>query len=321
MVVEVHEYNVPNVYPELMRRMRLEGEDEGSRNGPVLALQDPLHLTIIDPLERVIFDPIRDANPFFHVMEFIWMMAGSNNVNWIEKFNSKYRQYADGDIVHGAYGYRWIQHFGYVNQITGVCNLLKKDRTSRRAVLGMWDPQYDLQHHNDLPCNTHIYFRVDREDKLNMTVCNRSNDVIWGMLGANAVHMTYLQELIAHGAGIDIGMYHVFSHNAHIYKGLPKYSEILNTTAAVDHYINPEAGCRPMPLLLKLETVGMFLEDCHKFITGQTNFQCEWMYRVALPMYNSWMARKDKINDGMEDAMNIAASDWRYACVEWIKRR
>ena len=77
----------------------------------------------------------------------------------------------------------------------------------------MWDGSCDLDtHHNDLPCNTHIYFRVV-DGKLNMTVCNRSNDVIWGMTGANAVHMTMLQELIAAEADIPIGSYLVSSRS------------------------------------------------------------------------------------------------------------
>jgi thymidylate synthase len=252
-------------------------------------------------------------------MEFIWMMAGSNDVNWIEKFNSRYRQFADGDRVHGAYGHRWVQHFGGINQITSVIDILKRDRNSRRAVLGMWDPQNDLSHHNDLPCNTHIYFRVDREDGLNMTVCNRSNDVVWGMMGANVVHMTYLQELVAHGTGIDVGHYHVFSNNAHIYKSLPKYEEIINTRVPYDEYT--DVGLRPMRLLQKNETVGMFLEDCHRFVQGDGAFQTQWMYKVAVPMYNAYMERKDKVGDGREYVKLIEAEDWRYACDLWINRR
>ena len=33
--------------------------------------------------------------------------------------------------------------------------------------------------------------------KLCMTVCNRSNDMLWGAYGANVVHMSMLQEFVA----------------------------------------------------------------------------------------------------------------------------
>ena len=73
----------------------------------------------------------------------------------------------------------------------------------------MWDAKKDLTHLNiskDLPCNTHVYFSI-RDGFLDMTVCNRSNDLIWGCCGANAVHMSYLQEYVAIMCGVDIGFY------------------------------------------------------------------------------------------------------------------
>lgn len=321
MVVEITEINAPNAYTEALIRLKMEGVEENSRNGKVLTCEDPFVLTIIDSTERALFDPVRDANPFFHVMEFVWMMAGSNDVNWIERFNRRYREYADGDIVHGAYGHRWQHHFGMVNQITAVIDILKKDPKSRRAVLGMWDPQYDLEPKKDLPCNTHIYFRVDSEDHLNMTVCNRSNDVVWGMLGANVVHMTYLFELVCHGTEFDMGMYQVFSNNAHIYMGLPKYDEIINTRAPVDYYT--EKSLEPMDLLSKNEGVGDFLLDCYEFVQDPTKtMRTRWMTTVIKPMYAAWFEHKRGNTKGaMEIVKMIDAEDWSLACLEWLQRR
>ena len=320
MVVEITETNVPYIYPELLQKLRVYGKEEESRNGKVLAFEDPILMTIIDPKERVLFDPIRDANPFFHVMEFIWMMAGSNDVNWIERFNSNYRRYADGDVVHGAYGHRWQHHFSQVNQITAAIDLLKRDKTTRRAVLGMWDPGSDLSHHNDLPCNTHIYFRYNTADSvLDMTVCNRSNDILWGMLGANVVHMTYLQELICLGAELDMGMYRVFSNNAHVYKGVNKYEQIIQTLERHDPYT--DRGISPFPLLQSGESVVDFLLDCSKFVKSEADFKTMWMYEVAIPMYNAWMQRKNQIGDGKDECKQIGADDWRLACEERINRR
>ena len=36
----------------------------------------------------------------------------------------------------------------------------------------------------DVPCNTHAYFAINAEGSLDLTVCNRSNDLVWGCLGA-----------------------------------------------------------------------------------------------------------------------------------------
>lgn len=319
MVVEITEENTPRLYVEALHRLRIEGVEEESRNGKVFAFEDPVLLTMIRPEERVLFDPIRDANPFFHLMEVIWMMAGSNDVNWIERFNSNYRRYADGDIVHGAYGHRWQNHFDQRNQITAVIGLLKKDKSTRRAVLGMWDPAVDLEYHNDLPCNTHIYFRWNTADEvLDMTVCNRSNDILWGMLGANVVHMTYLFELICAGSGLPMGQYRVFSNNAHVYKGVKNYDRIMETIEIHDPYTE---GLATLPLLKDGESVLNFLEDCTKFINSNGDFKTVWMYEVAVPIYNAWMERKNEIGDGLEECRQIGAPDWKKACEEWIKRR
>lgn len=315
MVVEISELNLPSIYPEVLQRLMIEGKSEETRNGEVLTFEDPFFLTMINPDERVIFDPIRDANPFFHLMEFVWMMSGSQDVNWIAQFNKRYYTYADDGIIHGAYGHRWINHFN-VNQILKVINLLKTDRKTRRAVLGMWDPAVDLEPHNDLPCNTHIYFRPD-DDGLDMTVCNRSNDIIWGMLGANVVHMTLLQELIALGAGLKLGVYRVLSNNAHVYKGVPKYDEIMQTLRTYDPYSDGKVDA--FPLLQEGEMVEEFLLDCYQLVhsphTTKRAYRTTWVNAVAGPMHEFWFTREARWMD------MIVATDWRMTCSEWMERR
>lgn len=312
---EIIAMNAPQAYVEGLWRFRQSGIEQKSRAGDVITLRDPVYLRILNPDERVLFDPIRDANPFFHLMEAIWMFSGSNNVNWIAQFNKGYRKYADGDIVHGAYGHRWINHFGHVDQIVSIIDKLKRDPLDRRAVIGMWDPSVDLDDHNDLPCNTHIYFRVDSDDGLNMQVCNRSNDFIWGMLGANVVHMTMLQELISEGIGVPMGEYRVFSNNCHIYKGLDRFDKIYSTTVAQDYY-RTNTSVDSIPLIHGAEVVGDFLFDCHDFVFHPAPvFRTRWMQTVGDPVRNYWFERSYKtLND-------IQAGDWRQACLEWVERR
>ena len=221
--------NIPEMYSELMLTIRMFGVREDTRNGAVLTLQEPLIVKVRNPRERILNDEVRLANPFFHVMEFVWMMAGSNDAEWIGNFNQQMLTYAEDDgHLHAAYGHRWMKAFG-MNQISTIIRRLKADPRDRRCVLGMWSPQFDLDiEAKDIPCNTHIYFRVVK-DRLNMLVCNRSNDVIWGMTGANAVHMTMLQEVIARASGIELGEYHVITNNAHVYCDLPNLDKMLNT--------------------------------------------------------------------------------------------
>jgi thymidylate synthase len=52
---------------------------------------------------------------------------------------------------------------------------------------------------------------------LDLTVLCRSNDVVWGAYGANAVHFSVLQEYLAGRIGVDVGVMYQFSNNYHGY--------------------------------------------------------------------------------------------------------
>lgn len=311
-------YDIPEMYSEMMILMKMEGVLEKSRNGDVLSLPSPITVSVQKPNHRVLVDPIRNANPFFHLMEFVWMMAGENKVRWLAQFNKKMYEYADEDNeidiaphIHGAYGNRWQHYFG-TNQIIRAIQMLREDPTSRRVVLTMWDPTTDLgANKKDIPCNTHIYLRMVK-DALDMTVCNRSNDVIWGMTGANAVHMTLLHEFIASAIGKPLGWYRVFTNNAHIYLGLPRVQEMLETRYPTWPTQGP-GSLHPLPVLGIAENPDTFIMECMAFLNNQTEFECSWLERVALPAKQLWF---DRTSDNC-----IGDFAWRAACDDWLQRK
>lgn len=325
MLTTIRAGNVPRAYEEIMTHVAMGRTmvPEQSRNGPVLSFPGPLVLTIGRPDQRVLFDPTRDANPFFHAMEFVWMMSGSNDVKWIEFFNSRMREFADGDRLHGAYGHRWRSHFN-LDQIAVVIAMLRKNPKDRRALLAMWDPDADLGGvANDLPCNTHIYPRVNSDGKLDFLVCNRSNDLVWGMLGANAVHMTMLQELFALAIGVPLGQYRVISNNAHFYTEMPRAAELRQFPARHDYYARDKL--QTYPLLQEGENVVDFIDDCTELLSlgvDERPWRTKWMEHVGQWIYKSYHAYK--AND-LEDARTLISScvaeDWRVAGLEWLARR
>src|SRR5690606_5311325 len=158
---------------------------------------------------RVLFNPERDCNPFFHLFEAMWMLAGRNDLAPLQYFVSTFGQFSDdGKTLNGAYGYRWRnaesshevinEDYGglgtvpgievdRVDQLNVIIEELRKNPDSRRCVLQMWNVQDDLMKISksaDVCCNTNCYFLIT-DGKLDMTVCNRSNDMVLGMLGAN----------------------------------------------------------------------------------------------------------------------------------------
>ena len=312
----------PSAYGDMLFRFKVFGEKQDTRNGPALVFPSPVLLTIYQPTQRVISDPNRNANPFFHVMETVWMLAGRMNPQWLYRFNKRMAEFADrgpldSPVIWGAYGYRWLTHWG--DQVSKVIDILKKDPNSRQAVLTMWDPHLDLgTNHKDRPCNTHIYFRKEGPS-LTMTVCNRSNDFVWGMMGANAVHLTYLHETIATSVGMSVGTYRVFTNNLHFYTELyPNTDQIWEsadmTYSVYDRGVFDEAPpCRPEPILAPNETFRQLSQDCRCFLRGAFEMiNNKWLLSTALPMYLVYTE-----NASPE---TIKAEDWKEASKQWLQR-
>ena len=311
--------NVNHVYWDALQWLKVSGVHEESRNGPVLVSPGPVLLQYMNPTERVLFDPLRDANPYFHAMEALWMLAGRGDLEWPLYFNSNLSEFSDdGSSLNGAYGHRWRRYF-YFDQLKMLVDHLKDNPKSRRAVLAMWDPD-DLYLRNfsrDLPCNTHAYFDL-RGGRLNMTVCNRSNDLVWGACGANAVHFSMLQEYLAAGLRRPVGTYYQFTNNLHLYTEQHKVL-LDNTYSDWDLY---EDRTVRVPLVdTELEQWDV---DLTRFLSdpeGDTLYLNSFFNDVASPMYSSWADRKGGRNNGLLAAEAIRAEDWRVACINWIKRR
>jgi thymidylate synthase len=322
--MEIGTYNVNTAYCDGLHWLRVAGVKESSRNGAVIVSPEPILLTYHRPRERVLFSPLRDCNPTFFFMEALWMLAGREDVAFLQYFNSKYNFTDDGKIVPGAYGYRWREKYG-LDQLQYVIRELKHNPESRRATLVMSDAK-DLmrirQGTVDTPCNTGVYF--DRRDgKLNMTVLCRSNDAIWGTFGANAVHFSMLQEYIAAGVGVKMGVYRQFSNNFHLYPANFPHDLFEAAEEAKRHdYYSVMYNVEPMPMVQNFRQweieLFTFMEDP---LAAPQEYSEPFFREVAVPMYRAWYVRKTKQGTGLEEAQQIAAPDWRIACTAWIERR
>lgn len=331
--------NVHQAMPEALRALKLEGYQAESRNGPVIRF-DGLVVTVYErPAERVMFWADRNANPFFHLYESLWMLAGRNDVAAVTPYVARMKDFSDdGHTFHGAYGHRWRRHFK-IDQLAMIIDRLRADPTDRRQVLSMWDANVDLgRNGKDLPCNLQAVFSVDAAGRLDMMVTNRSNDLIWGAYGANAVHFSYLHEYVARSLGREQGRYHQVSFNTHAY---------LNTLGPVEHLgeladdlslMPPEmrwnrlcpyhdGQVAPFPLMtVDRETwdreLAMFMEE-----PWALGFTDPFFRRVAVPMaaaWSAWRSRADslqwRLTKAQEHLNNCAATDWRLAGQEWLQR-
>src|SRR5262245_37948051 len=83
-----------------------------SRVGEVWEYPELVVTEYLQPTERVLFNPLRNANPFFHFFEALWMLAGRNDLAFLERFNSKIADFVGRNpTLHDAYGHRWRYAF------------------------------------------------------------------------------------------------------------------------------------------------------------------------------------------------------------------
>lgn len=341
--------NVNHAFEDLVQRIRLSDKPHesaytstarrSSRVGDIIQVTEPMTITYQNPRQRVLFNKVRDANPFFHLYESLWMLAGRNDVAPLTYYSSQYGKIVsdDGVTQHGAYGWRWIRHFTEdggrvlpIDQLKEICDNLRKNPDCRRQVLAMWDPSSDLgTSSKDLPCNTHAYFLVN-DCKLDMTVCNRSNDMIWGMLGANVVHFSILQEYMAACIGVEVGVYNQFTNNLHVYtdRWIPDlwladrtldYYTVRAPYGEVRHvdYIQPLVKD---PNVFDLE-VKYFVER-HQQDALAMDLNEPFLRETAQPMCVAFHHYKRK-DDGLALATieSVKSDDWRIAGRNWLRRR
>ena len=332
------------------------GLEEQSRNGPVLVAPGPVTTTYLNPREHILLSPTRDANPWLHIFDALWILDGGSDSAFLAYFAKNMADYSDDGVSSwGGYGHRLRNFFGH-DQLEEIIAELKVNPTSRRCAFTMWNAwpmagDYDQNRHmnrdnpnlhdhdfhvavsggRDVPCN--IGGVVDaRGERLNLTIFNRSNDIIWGTYGANVVQFSLLLEYIAMRVGLPIGVYIQVSHNFHAY--LEKASRVYLRNVADDcaELFDGE----PLPLPGTALEAG-FDEDLRVFMSWARHvirvgkgvdepgpqFKTAFMQTVARPMFIAWTARKQKVHASNVDYwINvIQAPDWQRACREWVERR
>lgn len=324
----IKERNVNYAFSQGIRLLDTFGLLEDSRNGGVLVMPHPVMTIITNPMERVLFGEERDANPFFHLMEAMWMLAYHNDVAFPAHFNGRFIEYSDnGKTLHAAYGHRWGHHFD-MDQVWQSIEMLKRDPKTRRVVISMWDPAVDLGGQGkDLPCNTHIYLWVcPITQRLNMTTSNRSNDIVWGLYGANIVHLTFLQEFIALAADIPMGEYYHLSNNFHAYPGAVDLTSLqrmqVSTWYSSGH--KHHQGNAPYEQLFSRASVAKdWQHNIRAFVQdlGATGpYDHPFIDQTLVPMMHVWNSRADR-EHAYKLTQTVMAGDWAEAARQWILRR
>lgn len=334
--------NVNRAWPVGLRHLSTVEERQKSRVGEVVAYPTPVTTVYQRPMERVLFCSRRNANPWFHLFESMWMLVGRDDPQWLDRYVSDFSsRFAEEDgRMHGAYGKRWRGIFPALfhpsqtsDQLEVLADLLRSDHTTRQAVLTMWSPQIDLLAPVlDKPCNTQVYFRPHQHGSLDMTILCRSNDMIHGAYGANAVHMSVLHEYMCARAGYTMGTMYQVSNNFHAYTAVldkmfpdPLPVHLRWDVEDCDFYSTQQVSATPLfGGVLSWDTLDYELESWLSDPSNHSNSS------YSYPLFQDLLIPMSRVHDlvksrhlsfALRACDSIAHSDWRHACWGWITRR
>jgi thymidylate synthase len=225
-----------DLYKELLAT---HDRNEGGTRGPnkeVLGVT----LRIADPRSRLSRSEDRGKS-FSALGELLWYLAGSDQLDFIEPYVSRYRDDAIDGALPGAYGPRLFAKRGSIDQVANVTNLLRRKPGSRRAVIQLFDAEDIAVEKTEIPCTTTLQFHL-RDGRLHLSANMRSNDAYFG-LPHDVFCFTMLQEMMARRLGAELGGYIHHAGSMHVY----------------DNYVEPmrryvEEGYHrpsPMPQMLR----------------------------------------------------------------------
>lgn len=331
--------NVHQILPLGLRYLTECGIPRPSRVGDVLVAPGPVTTVFENPRERVLFWAERDASPWLHFFESLWILAGRNDLAFMSQFVKRFADYSDdGATLHGAYGHRLRHWFSNGNahsndQLQIAIDELRANPLSRRVVLQLWDAEEDLgRNGKDLPCNQQLFLNVglgrrDERNRLHMMVTCRSHDIIWGAYGANAVHFSFIHEYLAGQLNLEVGNMTFVSMNYHAYRDV--YEKVARGELALrapswDTCPYTTGDVKPYPLIDHPES---WDEELRRFLDSSAidrnkSWKNTFFRQVAGPMWRAHVRYKaGEAEAAMMEASLIGASDWRRAAEEWLQRR
>jgi hypothetical protein len=208
-VIEIE--NGVNGYVDLVHYVLRHGDKVAPRGMNTREIEDAV--VAIDDVYRTLPVKVgRGTVPGIGAVEACQLLGGASTPDIVIAVGPQFKNYAeDNGIFHGAYGPRTRGQFEFA------LNKLIADNDSRQAVVTLWNPEYDNQPgKRDYPCTVLHQFRI-RNNKLNMSVYMRSNDV-WLGAAYDFFQFTRVQIAMASVLGIEPGKYAHHVGSLHIYE-------------------------------------------------------------------------------------------------------
>jgi thymidylate synthase len=201
-------------------------------------------LVIKDPRFCLYHNPRRSSQYKYIAAELLWYFTGRSDLGFIENYSSFWRQIANDDkSINSAYGNLiFKQHNEHgISQWQWAMRSLIQDKDTRQAVMMFNKPQYQYGNNKDFICTLSGIFAI-RNNRLNLTITMRSNDVVLGTPTDVAFFCMLLQQahklLKEYYPDLKLGKYTHIANSYHLYE---RHFDL------VDDMLKTYAVCERMP--------------------------------------------------------------------------
>lgn len=178
----------------------------------------------------IVLSKARNLGYKFMVAEAFWILSGRNDVEFMDKFSNKIKDFSDdGIFFNGAYGPKIIDQLPYIVEC------LHSDPCSRQAIINIWREKPSTS--KDIPCTLGVQFLI-RGDKLYCIDTMRSSDIWLGwpydifnfsMLSNYVIYLLY--KIDPKFKNLKLGTISLNAGSQHIYESdLEKIKECIKDT-------------------------------------------------------------------------------------------
>lgn len=145
-------------------------------------------------------------------------------VNSLKLENKKFKE-MERDVKHSAQAFKdtyvlWVKQT--FTQMDWVIESFKKDKDTRQAIMFVASPFFQYEDNKDFICTLNYHFIIDSNDRLNMIVNRRSQDIHFGMT-FDVPWEVVLQHIVLYEVrkfypNVTLGTYQLNCNSLHMYE-------------------------------------------------------------------------------------------------------
>ena len=249
-----------NTFQEVISNIEQHGDISKPRDLEVKELL-LAHLSI-DPRRPIADFKSRAFNWKYFAGEMAWYLHRDTDVDYIGQYSGMWSTLTNPGTneINSNYGALVIND----EQIGWVVDSLLADNNSRQAIMFFNQPKFQFKGNKDFVCTMYGNFFI-RNNKLNMKIQMRSNDIFYG-LTFDAPFFSFLMQTVYlilkkndQYKDLELGTYHHYADNIHFYERhfeLANKIEDLDLTEAEETYL-----ILKKPLVDYTKKEGVFLTD------------------------------------------------------------